>query len=406
MSAEGKRLRIGLIGQFGIGNLGNEGSLEAMVRFLRAALPDADLVGICSDPDYVRRTHGIDAVAMRAPQGAGGAWRLLNAALLGMPARVANVLHTLKVCRGLDALVFPGTGVLDDYQATPLGFPYEVWRWCWGARVRGAPVAMVSIGAGPITNRLSRFFLGAAARAASFRTYRDQPSKSFMRELGLNEPDSAVFPDLAFGLPTPPSAPRSADAAPVVAIGVMSYFGWKGRAQAIYDAYIAKLVEYACWLLGTGARITLLVGSANDIQAVEDVRAGLERRCGERVGAVESRMAANLGDVMDQLSQADIAVVTRFHNLVCALHMGRPSISLGYAGKNAELQREFGLAEFCQEVETFDLDTLKTQTTAMLARRDELSRMVEARARARAARLAVQEQALLAWLRRGGTSRG
>ena len=35
-------MKIGLLGQFGSGNSGNDGSLEAMVRFLREARPEAE----------------------------------------------------------------------------------------------------------------------------------------------------------------------------------------------------------------------------------------------------------------------------------------------------------------------------------------------------------------------------
>ena len=46
--------RIGLFGLFGSGNIGNDGSLEAMLAFLRSALPDAKLVCVCSGAAKVR----------------------------------------------------------------------------------------------------------------------------------------------------------------------------------------------------------------------------------------------------------------------------------------------------------------------------------------------------------------
>jgi polysaccharide pyruvyl transferase WcaK-like protein len=69
------------------------------------------------------------------------------------------------------------------------------------------------------------------------------------------------------------------------------------------------------------------------------------------------------------MAGADIAVVTRFHNLVCALHVGTPCVSLGYAGKNAALQEEMGLGRFSQAVETFDLEILKRHTEKLIAER-------------------------------------
>src|ERR671925_41209 len=41
-------IRVGLFGLFGNGNSGNDGSLEAMLDFLRQARPDAELTCICA----------------------------------------------------------------------------------------------------------------------------------------------------------------------------------------------------------------------------------------------------------------------------------------------------------------------------------------------------------------------
>ena len=78
---------------------------------------------------------------------------------------------------------------------------------------------------------------------------------------------------------------------------------------------------------------------------------------------------STLDDVMRQMAEADIAVVTRFHNLVAALHVGRPAISLGYAEKNHALLMDMGLGDFSQDVEIFDLERLKAQTETMIAQR-------------------------------------
>ena len=57
----------------------------------------------------------------------------------------------------------------------------------------------------------------------------------------------------------------------------------------------------------------------------------------------------------------DLLVATRFHNVVAGLMMGRPVISLGYAEKNGAVMRDFGLDEFCHDVERFDVDVVLDQ---------------------------------------------
>jgi polysaccharide pyruvyl transferase WcaK-like protein len=64
---------------------------------------------------------------------------------------------------------------------------------------------------------------------------------------------------------------------------------------------------------------------------------------------------------MAQIAETDVVVATRYHNVVCALKLGRPTLSIGYATKNDELMAEMGLGEFCQHIERLDVDMLITQ---------------------------------------------
>jgi polysaccharide pyruvyl transferase WcaK-like protein len=58
---------------------------------------------------------------------------------------------------------------------------------------------------------------------------------------------------------------------------------------------------------------------------------------------------------MYQIIETELIVATRFHNLVAALRVGRPAISIGYAKKNDALLAQVGLGAFCQPIEKLDL---------------------------------------------------
>jgi polysaccharide pyruvyl transferase WcaK-like protein len=72
---------------------------------------------------------------------------------------------------------------------------------------------------------------------------------------------------------------------------------------------------------------------------------------------------------MRQIADTDIVVATRFHNVVCALRLARPTVSIGYAEKNDLLMAEMGLGRFCQRVEELDFDLLMEQFTALVSER-------------------------------------
>lgn len=390
--------RIGLFGLFGAGNMGNDGSLEAMVRFLGRVAPQERLLCICADPGAVRAALGIEAVPIHIGRGGRPAGLLRRAA-----GRALLWVHAARHLRGLRLLVIPGTGVLDDFSVSPLGWPHDLLSWCLLARLSGAKVALVSIGAGPVHHPLSRWLMKQTARVAHYRSCRDTVSRDFMEAIGLDVAGDAVCPDLAFGLPAAPAEHRrAAGCPPVVGVGVMTYYGWRDdirRGSTIYAAYLGKMTEFVVWLLDAGHAVRLVMGDRVDRRAAGDLEAAVRaRRPGLPEGALLFEPAASLHDVMRQMAGTDLVVATRYHNLVCALRMGRPAISIGYAAKNDALMAEMGLAGYCQHIERLDLGLLKEQTRRLVAERSVLEqRIAVAGARFRA-RLEEQEARLASLL--------
>src|SRR5690606_2199071 len=110
----------------------------------------------------------------------------------------------------------------------PFGMPLALLAWCLVARLRGAWIAFVSIGAGPIHHPVSRWLMRSAVAMADYRSYRDAVSKEFMTRIGFDTRDDAVYPDIAFKLPAPASVrPQRPDGRLVVGVGVMTYQGWR-----------------------------------------------------------------------------------------------------------------------------------------------------------------------------------
>ena len=383
-------MKIGVLGNFGSGNLGNDGSLEAMLGFLRKARPDAQFVCICSRPKEVRERFGLPAVPIRR-----GSFLarlpLLHAAL--------NFLYALMRVRDIDVLIAPGTGLLDDFSDSPWGMPASLVLWCAATRAWRGKIAFVSVGAGPIANPLSRSFIRAAARMVHFRSYRDTASRNFMQSIGLDSQDDPIYPDLAFGLSIPTTPAATPEGPVTVGVGVMRYYGWRGHKEQgsdIYGSYLQKLARFTAWLLDRNLRVRLLVGDEVDRSAVVDFLSALalERPDYPRTSVV-AEQAGSLDDVMYQVADTDFVVATRFHNIICALKLGKPCISIGYAPKFDVLMAEMGLAEFCQHIERLDIDRLTAQLSDLMANQAEYREALQKVNREYERQLSLQESDLL-----------
>src|SRR6476646_4507024 len=62
-----ERRKIGTFGLFGGGNLGNDGSLEAVLSSLRCLMSEGDMGCICARPEEVAKQHSILTLPMRTP---------------------------------------------------------------------------------------------------------------------------------------------------------------------------------------------------------------------------------------------------------------------------------------------------------------------------------------------------
>lgn len=392
--------RIALFGNFGTGNLGNEASLEVLLGWVRRAAPEADVVCICNEPETVRADHGIATIPVRQALLAAGPLAIVNRALLGAPRRLADFVWTVRFARGLDAILVPGTGILDDLGERWQGMPYTLFKWGLAARLAGVPLFYVSAGAGPIVHPVSRRLMKSAARLAHSRTYRDALSKDYMERIGADVSRDRVYPDLAFALARPADVARSDGERLTVGVGVMSYYGWNRPPEEsvqIHETYLGKIVELVTRLLRAGHRVRLTMGDEADWPTVEEV---LRRVTAEGGSDLASRLVAEpaktLHDIMGQMAKTDVVVATRFHNVVCALLMGKPVISLGYSRKNDVLLDDMGLGEFCQEVERFELPILERQLERLIAGRAQYAERIEQRTAIYREQLADQERALAA----------
>ena len=384
--AQASLIRVGIFGLFGNGNAGNDGTLEAMLRFLRRAMPDAELTCICAcapgGPQKVAADFRVAAIPLAFPKPANLLLCMLDKLSFQGPRQLASWIRAVARLRKLDLLIVPGTGILGEFRDRPLGMPLALYGWCLAARLCGTRIAFVSVGAGPIDHRLSRWLIKSAAGMAQYRSYRDANSKDFMKGIGVDICNDTVYPDLAFKLPAPASTRRQGtEGGPItVGVGLMTYLGTRNdsnRGAAIYAAYLEKITNFVLWLLDQGHLVRILMGAEADRCAVADLVAGVAIR---RPDLTRDRLIAesvdSLHDLMRQIAETDVVVATRFHNVVCALKLGKPTVSIGYGDKHDALMAEMGVGRFCQHVEHLNVDLLIEQFTQLMLDRQRYERSI------------------------------
>lgn len=369
--------RVGVFGLLGSGNLGNDGSLEAVLGYLRAEHPDAAVDALCGGPEAVTSRYGIPATRLHWYRGeyrtASRAGAITGKGL----GKLVDAVRTAAWVRRHDVVIVPGMGVLEaTLPLRPWGFPYALFLLCASGRLLRTRVALVGVGAAPIGNRPTRALVRRSARLAAYRSYRDAQSRDAMREMGVDTARDEVYPDLAFALPTPlTSVPAGPPGGPVC-VGVMDFHGGnddRARAAEIHRSYLDGTTRFVRTLVEEGRPVRLLTGDACDAPVVAAI---LDAVDSPLVTAAE---VTSLADLMKETAAADTVVATRYHNLICALKAGTPTLALSYAAKSDALMDRMGLGMYCHPAREVDTDRLLEQFRALEERSAEVRRTLAER---------------------------
>jgi polysaccharide pyruvyl transferase WcaK-like protein len=252
--------RVGLVGLLGQGNLGNDGSLEAVLAYLDAEHPDAILDFLCTGTDQMMARYGVPETRLRwyntQTQRAPGVTAVAAKSLMVPLGMIVDAFRIGTWVRRHDVVMVPGMGVIET--SLPLRswhIPYSMFLVSAFGRLFGTKVALVSVGANDIRQPLA---------------HRPQ--------LGLSQ--------------------------------------------------------------------------------------------------IVAEPVSSIDELMRRIASVDTVVASRFHNVLYALKLAKPTLSVGYAAKFGVLMEEVGLAEFCQSAHSVDVDRLIEQFTELESRSTRLQQMI------------------------------
>jgi polysaccharide pyruvyl transferase WcaK-like protein len=319
-----------------------------MLEGARRHLGPAELVGVCNDPTDTEPRHHVEAVPIAVEPRPG--FLPLPGPLRRMRRPVWEIgdwLRVLRAMRELDMLVVTGTGILTDAHEGMMGMPYQMFKWVVAARLSKRKVKFVSVGAEKLSHPVQLFFLRWSLRLAEYRSYRDPITRTRAARLLERAGEDPLYPDLAFSLPKSLTAPRSRanGAQKTVAVGIYAVES-SPQEQA---AYIEALGRFVLWLLDHGYRTRIVIGDVQyDTPMLSRIRAWLRER--GALDRVVDEPVACFEDLMSQLSDADLVVATRFHNVLLSILLGKPVASVSHMDKNDALMQAMGLSGYCRDL--------------------------------------------------------
>ncbi len=122
------------------------------------------------------------------------------------------------------------------------------------------------------------------------------------------------------------------------------------------------MTSFVRWLVDNGRKVHLLVGDDSDDTMVQTILTDMRtHRPDLDPDWVSAKSVLSFRDLTEAMAPVGYVVATRFHNVMCALKLAKPTISLGYSSKNRALMAAMGMTEFCQSANSLDVDRLIEQ---------------------------------------------
>ncbi len=364
-----KPARIGLYGNFGAGNLGNEFTLQVVIEQTLHRRPDAQLLCFCKNPQDVRTRHNIEVFPSRAFEktaaerfGWDRPWgrvaRIFQTAFQRIPLELVHWAKTLRAVSRTDMLIVAGTGIVGDYLCGPLGWPYDIFKLSTLAALCRVKFVFLSVGVGPIFHPLSRWFLKKSLALAHHRSYRDKASKQYLEKIGFNTDRDFVYPDVAFGLSQGNLASSvRAGQRRVVGLGLKDYGSTEPEA---FREYLDTMAAFVSWLQGHGYGVRLLIGDIHyDTWVIKEFVDVLKsRNISTDAPLLISEPALTVKELLRQVGETEAVISARYHNLVMALTQNKPVIALSDHAKLDSLATDFGLAQYLVPLRNLRPDVL------------------------------------------------
>lgn len=252
------------------------------------------------------------------------------------------------------------------------------------AQALGKSTFLFTQSMGPFTRAKSQATMRQIVAGSRAVFLRDERSRGHLTAIGADAAKLHVHADAAFALASP-ERPRTANAAPRIAISVRSWSHFKaGSGNDAGARYRRAVADAARSLARSGAEVTFL----STCQGVSEYWTD------------DSRFAATLVDELlagepnvrvdrafrsptalaEELRTYDVAIATRMHFAILALAVGTPVVAIAYEFKSRELLRAMGREAWAFDIEDVSEAGLVSATREALAGaralRDEISQQV------------------------------
>jgi polysaccharide pyruvyl transferase CsaB len=312
-------MKIGIIGNYGQNNNGDEAILTGILKQLieELSIPNEDIIVFSNNPKDTEQRYGVRAVPIFHRKG----------------PLLFSIMKTLKenyiIMRKLDVIIVGGGGILMDLYKWD--GPLYATLGLLG-HYTGCKVIVYGVGVGPIETKLGAFFIKQLSQKAFRISVRDEQSKQLLQAIGVKR-DIHVIGDPALYLAASNEKKESRCVQKVAVTAVPYYNGkyWPTSNEQRYSNYVTGMAQNLDQLIEK-KNVTVTFFSTKypqDVQVTKDIASLMKHS--DRVTIIDENLHPD--DIVSLCASHDLVIGTRLHSLILAVVAKTPIIGIGYHPK-------------------------------------------------------------------------
>jgi polysaccharide pyruvyl transferase CsaB len=335
-------MKIGIIGNYGHDNNGDEAILTGILKQLteQLSIHKNDIVIFSNNPKNTMERYGIKSVPLLSKRG-----NLFSTI-------VETLRKSFSVMKELDLLIIGGGGLLMDMykRDAPLYAALGIL-----GHYAGCKVVIYGVGAGPIRTKTGAFFIKQLLKKADRISVRDADSKTLLESLGIKK-EVHIIGDPALFLANS-DRKKTSSSIQKVAVTAVPYYSrqyWPTADDRKYSDYISGMAQNLDRLIqDKGVTVTFFSTKyPQDVQVTKDIAALMKYK--NHTTIIDRNVYPD--EIISICESHDLVIGTRLHSLILSIVAKTPIIGIGYHQKVRHFLSRIGQVNHYIEIEQLSKD--------------------------------------------------
>ena len=330
-------MKIGIIGNYGATNIGDDAILTAILK----SFSGHDITVFSANPDKTTNEHGVDAVHLFP---------------LGIRSSIKQGFRrSIKVLKDVDVVILGGGGLFqDDYL-----YACMLWAWqvFWVKRMN-KPLFIYGTGVGPLKTWLGKKLTKWAYKQADVITVRDHYSRDLLYKIGLSFRAS----------PSEADEPRSEQNICSTADPTFIYKTpevIKDRTKNLFIVSIRPWLKYNSKIISSFISFLEQLKAEKDVEFIFTCMQQIKEHDHRVIDHVLKKVGGELyipkhfSDLIQVMQTTEFAIGMRYHFLIAALLTQTPVLPISYSPKVDELFKRTPLEPYLIPIKNLSADNLR-----------------------------------------------